>query len=60
MILKDSLFRIHKNFKTIKNVMIISTLVNDIRAEDQVCLSPLSVQKTQITASQKLLKMPVE
>jgi hypothetical protein len=29
MILKDSLFRIHKNFKTIKNVMIISTLVND-------------------------------
>jgi hypothetical protein len=60
MILKDSLFRIHKNFKTIKNVMIISTLVNDIRSEDHVCLSPLSVQKTQIPASQKLLKMPVE
>jgi hypothetical protein len=40
--------------------MIISTLVNDIRSEDHVCLSPLSVQKTQITASQKLLKMPVE
>jgi hypothetical protein len=40
--------------------MIISTLVNDIRSEDHVCLSPLSVQKTQIPASQKLLKMPVE
>ena len=44
MILKDSLFRIHKNFKTIKNVMIISTLVNDIRSEDHVCLSPLSIK----------------
>jgi hypothetical protein len=41
-------------------LMIISTLVNDIRSEDHVCLSPLSVQKTQIPASQKLLKMPVE
>jgi hypothetical protein len=43
-----------------RNNMIISTLVNDIRSEDHVCLSPLSVQKTQIPASQKLLKMPVE
>jgi hypothetical protein len=39
--------------------MIISTLVNGIRSDDHVCLSPLSIQKTQIPASQKLLKMPV-